>query len=62
VYFRLAPQSGVTTQDLVQALASRGVRLTARNPYRMRMVVHYWIDDDAVERAVEGISAAMSGP
>ncbi|HLF37281.1 MAG TPA: low-specificity L-threonine aldolase [Anaerolineales bacterium] len=62
VYFRLEPQSGVTTQDLVQALASRGVRLTARNPFRMRMVVHYWIDDDAVERALEGISAAMSGP
>jgi threonine aldolase len=62
VYFRLDPESGVTTQDLVQALASRGVRLTARNLYRMRMVVHYWIDDAAVERAVAGISAAMSGP
>jgi threonine aldolase len=60
VYFRLDPQRGVTTQDLVQALASRSVRLTARNPYRMRMVVHYWIDDAAIERAVGGISAALS--
>jgi threonine aldolase len=62
VYFRLDPQGGVTTQDLVQALASRSIRLTARNPHRMRMVVHYWIDDAAVERAVEGIAGAMALP
>ncbi len=62
VYFRLDPQGGVTTQDLVQALAPRSIRLTARNLYRMRMVLHYWIDDAAVERAVEGIAGAMALP
>jgi len=61
VYFRLDPRAGKTTQDLIQALDTQRVRLTARNPYRMRMVAHYWIDDAAVERAVEGIAAAMSG-
>lgn len=61
VYFRLDPRAGKTTQDLIQALETQRVRLTARNPYRMRMVAHYWIDDAAVNRAVEGIAAAMSG-
>jgi len=61
VYFRLEPRAGRTTQALTQALDSYQVRLTARNPYRMRMVTHYWIDDAAVDRAVKGIGAAMSG-
>ncbi len=61
VYLRLDPLVGKTTQDLIQALDSQRVRLTARNPYRMRMVTHYWIDDAAVDRAVKGIAAAMTG-
>ena len=61
VYFRLDPRAGKTTQDLIQALVKQKVKLTARNPYRMRMVAHYWIDDAAVDRAVEGIATAMAG-
>ncbi len=62
VYFRLDPLTGMTTQSLIEALASRSIRLTARNPYRMRLVVHYWIDDEAIQQVVEGIAAAMSKP
>ena len=61
VYFRLDPRAGRTTHELIKSLDSQRVKLTARNPYRMRMVTHYWIDDAAVDRAVEGIAAAMSG-
>ena len=59
VYIRLDPQAGRTTTDLIQSLAHRGVKLTARDPYRMRLVVHYWIDDAAIERVIEGIASAM---
>ncbi len=60
VYIRLDPQAGRTTTDLIQSLAHRGVKLTARDPYRMRLVVHYWIDDAAIERVIEGIRGAMA--
>ena len=59
VYIRLDPQAGRTTSDLIHALAKQRVKLTARDPYRMRLVVHYWIDDAAIERVIEGIAGAM---
>jgi threonine aldolase len=61
VYFRLDPRLGKTTHDLIRALEPMRVRLMARNPYRMRMVTHYWIDDAGVERALEGIASVLAG-
>ncbi|MFQ5943188.1 MAG: low-specificity L-threonine aldolase [Anaerolineales bacterium] len=60
LYLKLDPQAGITTGDLIRILGEDGIKLTARDEYRMRLVVHYWIDDAGVDRAIEGFARATS--
>jgi hypothetical protein len=64
IYINLDPEAGLTTTDLIEQLQEDGIKLTARHGYRMRLVVHYWIDDSAIERVVDGFARAYaaSGP
>lgn len=61
VYFRLDESTGRTTADLVPALRQYGLRTVARDPKPMRLVVHYWISDGAVDRLVEGVRQTLAG-
>lgn len=36
-----------------QAMAERGIKVSPREGMRMRLVTHYWVDDEAVERTLE---------
>ncbi|GMR11547.1 MAG: low-specificity L-threonine aldolase [Anaerolineae bacterium] len=58
VYLKLDPKAGITTGDLIQALGKEGIKLIARDEYRMRLVVHYWIDDVAIDRVIDGFAQA----
>ncbi|MFQ5923704.1 MAG: low-specificity L-threonine aldolase [Anaerolineales bacterium] len=60
VYLNLDPKAGITTSDLIQILGKDGIKLVARDEYRMRLVVHYWIDDAAIDRAIEGFARATA--
>lgn len=40
-------------QVFVEAGRSEGIRLSTRGPRAMRLVTHYWISDDDVDRTVE---------
>jgi threonine aldolase len=51
---------GVTTGELIDQLARGGFKLTARHPHRMRLVVHYWIKDEDIDRLVAGIGEVMN--
>ena len=59
-YMNLDPGVGVTTHELIEKLERDGIKLTARYEYRMRLVVHYWIDDAAVDRAIDGFTRATA--
>lgn len=61
VYLRLDDDRLVTTHDLIRELTEDQLRLTARDPKRMRLVVHYWITDEAVERLVAGFKRLLEG-
>jgi threonine aldolase len=61
-FMNLDPEAGFTTQDLIEKLANDGIKLTARYGYRMRLVVHYWIDDAAIDRAIDGFTRATATP
>ena len=43
-----------------QRLAARGVRAKPRDARRFRLVLHYWVDDAGVERAVAAFREALS--
>ncbi|MEE9216051.1 MAG: low-specificity L-threonine aldolase [Anaerolineales bacterium] len=62
VYIYLDPEAGITTHILIEELERDGVKLTARHGYRMRLVVHYWIDDAAIDRAIDGFARATAAP
>ncbi|MBN1890073.1 MAG: low-specificity L-threonine aldolase [Thermoflexales bacterium] len=53
VYFRLAPETGLSDEQLLSRLAERGVKLMALNVHRFRAVLHYWVDGEDVEVAVD---------
>ena len=59
-YMNLEPDAGVTTHDLIERLEKDGIKLTARYGYRMRLVTHYWIDDAAIERTIDGFARAVT--
>lgn len=61
VYFRLGHQTGLTTAELARELEKGHLRTIARDPKPMRLVVHYWISDEAVERLVSGVRRALTG-
>jgi threonine aldolase len=44
---------GVKMADLVDAAEMQGIKLSARNSRDMRLVLHYQIDDKAVESVIE---------
>ena len=58
VYLKLDPKAGITTSDIIQRLGKDGIKLIARDEYRMRLVVHYWIDEAAIDRVIQGFARA----
>lgn len=52
VYFNLADDVTVNSQQIGEQMKEAGVLVDAENPRRFRLVTHYWVDDDAVEKSV----------
>jgi len=59
LYFRLTEKVSKTPEEVVAALAERGVRLMGRLDGRFRAVTHYWIGDEDVERTIEAMWEVM---
>ncbi len=51
IFAQLDSGCPVTTKKVCEALKERGVQVGAIEPHRFRIVVHYWIDDNAVDVA-----------
>jgi len=59
VYIRLAdgaPEAG----RVAERVRARGVRVEPRDARRFRLVLHYWVDDDGVERTVAAFREALA--
>jgi threonine aldolase len=61
LYFRLAADVHKTPDEVVEALAERGVRLMGRVDGRFRAVTHCWIEDEDIERAIAAMRDVMAG-
>jgi len=61
-WINMDPKAGIMVQDLIERLEKDGIKLTARNGYRMRLVIHYWIDDAAIDQAIDGFARATAAP
>lgn len=56
VYIRFAERHA---QEIIELAASEGIKLTGRDSRRMRLVLHYWIDDEAIDRVAQFFTKAM---
>jgi len=55
LYFRLTEGVSKTPEEVVEALAERGVRVLGLEDGRFRAVTHYWISDEDIERTIEAM-------
>lgn len=60
VYFNLAAEAAVDGAGMERALAEESVLIHAVGPRRIRLVLHYWVDDEGVDRTVSGIRRALT--
>ena len=50
VFFDLAPQVMMSTDEITDKLEGYGILVSASGPRRFRLVTHYWIDDRAIDK------------
>lgn len=59
VFFRLEEGVSFSMEAFIQALKEKGLLIGGADKSRYRMVTHIWIDDEAVETAVDIIRATL---
>ena len=52
VYMNLAHDVEIDSRQVCERARPMGILLDAENPRRFRLVTHYWIDDDAVNKTI----------
>lgn len=61
VFVSLAEQVPLDGQQFAARLLGYGVKVGVVGPRRFRLVLHYWIDDPAVERAAGAFESVVGG-
>ena len=60
IYFNLADHIQESAMTVAEKMKKYGVLLDADNSRRFRLVTHYWIDDEAVEKAVSAFRQVLN--
>jgi threonine aldolase len=60
VYLNLAENVPVDAGQITQSLKERGVLVDPENARRFRLVTHYWIDDEAVEKTISAFAKSLN--
>jgi threonine aldolase len=61
VFLQLAADAPLDGAGLEKALADDDILIHAFGPRRIRLVLHYWIDDEGVERTLDSFRRALAG-
>jgi len=59
VFFRMKESIRTSEKEVEAQLKTRGILVHATGPRRFRLVTHYWIDDSAVDTAVEAFAEIL---
>jgi threonine aldolase len=59
IFAGLAEHVPQDTAEIIKQLADRGVRVGVAGKRRFRLVLHYWIDDLGVEKAIQAFRAVL---
>jgi len=60
VYFDLGPEVPMDGAAMERMLAEKSILIHAVGPRRIRLVLHYWIDDEGVDRTVAEVRRALA--
>jgi threonine aldolase len=60
VYLNLSKDIPLNVQQITQKMKDYGVLVDPENSGRFRLVTHYWIDDEAVEKTVAAFQKALN--
>jgi threonine aldolase len=59
IFTGLSESVRLDTREVAQRMAEHGVRVGVVGKRRFRLVLHYWIDDAGVERAVNAFADVL---
>lgn len=59
VYFDLADEVNLDVNQIVGEMKKRGVLIDWAGPRRFRLVTHYWVNDEGVERTVNAFGEVL---
>jgi threonine aldolase len=60
VYLNLSADVKLTTGQIVERMKTYGILLDAENPRRFRLVTHYWIDDQKVQKTISAFREVLA--
>ena len=60
IYLNLAESVSVSMLQIAESLEKFGVLIDAESPRRLRLVTHYWIDDEGVDKSILAFKKALS--
>jgi threonine aldolase len=60
IYLNLSEDAKVDMEQMGKRMKDSGVLLDVFHPRRLRLVTHYWVDDEAVEKSLAAFRKAMS--
>jgi threonine aldolase len=59
IYMNLSNDVRMDAAEVIRKMKARGVLLDSENARRFRLVTHYWIDDEAVEKTVQAFRETL---
>ena len=60
VYFRLSDDARLDGTGMEEVLARSRIKIHSVSARRIRLVLHFWVDDEGVVRTAEAIRAALA--
>ena len=60
VYLNLADDVKIDAATIIASAAKQGILLDSENARRFRLVTHYWVDDNAVNKVIRAFEAALA--
>jgi len=60
IYLNLSESVSVSMQQIAESLEKFGVLIDAESPRRLRLVTHYWVDDEGVDKSVLAFKKALA--
>lgn len=61
IFLGISEQVLQETRTIVTRLAEQGVRVGASGKRRLRLVLHYWVDDAGVDQTIRAFKAVLAG-